>query len=61
MLDFVCQRSFGFLVDSSFTDFLFSSCTIYCFYNSVCMCFNLTSDILRYTVFLMFQLDKIDV
>ena len=40
---------------------LFFSCTIYCFYYLVGMYFILMSELLKYTVFPMFQFDKIDV
>lgn len=64
MLDFVCQRSIGFLVSRFFFFFYllpFFSCTVYCVYDLVGMYFILMSELLKYIVFLMFQFDQIDV
>lgn len=60
MLYFICQRSIGFLVDISFTDFLFIFLVLFIVSTVQCV-INLTSDMLRYLMFLMFQRDKIDV
>lgn len=48
-------------VDVSLTFCLIISCVIHCFYNHYVCAINLTSNILRYCMFLMFQLDKINV
>lgn len=52
----------NFLLIAVWLTFQFiSSWTIHCFYNSVCEYYCLMPDILRYCLFLTFQLDRIDV